>query len=392
MFILRIFSFVAKKLFRESMKNYLHRFYNPEYVDSLEEALKTPGTKYYLRVNTLKADTKEVVYRLREEGYDVHLHPIISEAIYTYVRGPHRVNLHSGHVIVDWKTAESVYMGAYVYAPGVQKIVNAERGDLVTVFSPDGEPVAEGILERSPSEIFREKRGIAVRTTNSVYKIPSLREHPFFREGILYHQSLPSMVAVKLLAPMPGWTILDMCASPGGKATHAAILMGDEGEVIAVDRSEKKVQTVDENARRLGLRSVKTLVYDSRYISEILDPESVDAVILDPPCTTLGIRPKLIYTREERDVYQLSQYQRQFLSEARKVLRRNGLLLYTTCTLTPHENEFNMIYAASELGLKPLGLKPPFPLRSPLLGVEGVVFDPVLNDTPGFFISVLRKS
>ncbi|MGB9709353.1 MAG: PUA domain-containing protein [Infirmifilum sp.] len=379
-------------LFRESMRSYLGKFYSREYVRELEESLRTPGSRYFMRVNTLKADPSEVAYILREEGYEVYNHPQVREAIYTHVKGPFDVNIHRGRVIVDWKTAESVYVGANVYAPGVHKVVNADKGDYVTVTSPDGTVVAEGVLEMSPPEIFRERRGLAVRTTNSVFRIVSLREHPFFREGVIYHQSLPSIVAVKSLAPKPGWTVLDMCASPGGKATHAATLMEDSGEVIAVDRSENKVRAIEENARRLGLRSVRPLLYDSRYISEVLGVNSVDAVILDPPCTTLGIRPKLIYTREEKDVYQLAEYQRQFLSEAWRVLRRGGLLLYTTCTLTPHENEFNVLYAASKLGFKTLRVNTPLKLRTPYLGIEGAVFDPVVNDTPGFFISVLRKN
>ncbi|MEZ0344993.1 MAG: RsmB/NOP family class I SAM-dependent RNA methyltransferase [Infirmifilum sp.] len=375
----------------ESMRRYLSRYFSLGYLDSLEAALKTPASRYFLRVNSLKANPADVVSVMREEGYEVYQHSIVREAIYTLVKGPNTVAVHRGRVIVDWKTAESAYVGANIYAPGVQKVMNCEKGDFVTVFSPAGVPVAEGVLEMTPKEIFSERKGLAVRSTNSIYRVPSFREHPFYRAGVLYAQSFPSMAAVKALPLREDWTVLDMCASPGGKATHAAEIMKDKGEVIAVDRSEKKVREIEENARRLGLRSIKPLVYDSRYISDVVDSNSIDVVILDPPCTTLGIRPKLIYTRGEKDVYQSAEYQRQFLSEAYKVLRRSGILLYTTCTLTPHENELNIIYAVSEIGFKALPLSLPFSLRSPLLGVDGGVFDPVVSDTPGFFISMLVK-
>ncbi len=376
-------------LLEDSFRRYLEAFYSAHYVSMLEEALRSPGSRYFFRINTLKANPEEVVSRLREEGYEVYQHPVIREAIYSRVIGPNSVRVYRGRVVVDWKTAESVYVGANVYAPGVQKVIDAERGDFVTVITPSGEPVASGILEMEPSEIFEARRGLAVRVLSSVYKAPSLREHPLFSEGVIFHQSLPSMVSIRLLNPEPGWTILDMCASPGGKATHAAILMRDEGEVIAVDRSRRKVQIIEENARRMGLKSVKTLVYDSRYISDVIEPRSVDAVLLDPPCTNLGVRPKLHYTRKATDVYRLSDYQRQFIFAASKVLRKGGLLLYTTCTLTPHENELNVLYATT-LGFRVVKLNPPLPLRRPLLGIEGLVFDPVYNDTPGFFISLLK--
>ncbi|PLJ77658.1 PUA domain-containing protein [Infirmifilum sp. SLHALR2] len=378
-----------ERLIREGMRRYLSRFYDPTYIDALEEALRRPSSRYFFRVNLLKADPVEVVSRLREEGYEVHMHPAVREAIYARVTGPHSVHLHRGRVVVDWNTAESVYVGANVYAPGVQRVIGAEKGDFVTVVTPSGQPVASGVLEMSPDEIFRERRGIAVRVLNSVFKAPSLREHPLHKEGLVYHQSLPSMVAVKLLNPEPGWRVLDMCASPGGKATHAAILMEDKGEVIAVDRSASKVRVIDENAARMGLKSVKTIQYDSRYITDVLDTGSVDAVILDPPCTTLGVRPKLRYTRDSTDVHRLAEYQRQFITEAAKVLRKGGLLLFTTCTLTPHENEMNVLFSM-KLGFRPLRINPPLLLRKPLLGIEGTVFDPVYNDTPGFFISLMR--
>jgi 16S rRNA (cytosine967-C5)-methyltransferase len=198
------------------------------------------------------------------------------------------------------------------------------------------------------------------------------------------------MVAVRLLDPKPGETILDMCASPGGKSTHAAQLMENTGEIIAVDRSKSKVDTVLENAKRLGINIIKGVVYDSRYISEVLGKESVDAVILDPPCSALGVRPKLYYDRSYQDIVKLANYQRQFIREAVNVLRRGGKLLYTTCTFSPLENELNVVHAFSDFGLTPVPISFPS-IKTPLLGIPGLQFDPHLHDTPGFFISILVK-
>lgn len=372
----------------------LTKLYGSLRAKSIIESLKSPGTKYYLRVNTLKSTPEEVVSLLRSEGIEASTFERLNDAVYLLVKGPYGIANHDKFVIAKKEAAEAVYMGANLYGPGVVSAKGVWEGDCVNIVNPRGYVVAEGVAMMDGDEMVARKRGLAVKVTRSIYKVPSVRELEIYREGLVYDQSLPAIVAGHVLNPKPGWLVVDMCAAPGGKATHAAQLMEGEGTVIAVDRSESKCQRIIENAQRLGLKNIVVKTADSRYLDLTMEDlkGSVDAIILDPPCSALGVRPTLYYERGENDFQALSAYQWQFLKVAARLLRRGGLLLYSTCTLTLEENELLMERAVKELGLR-------LRRQNPLYGSGGFLsvgymvqrFEPDLHDTPGFFIALLEK-
>ncbi len=367
----------------------LAKIYGLKDTSSILYSLRSPGSRYFLRVNTLKATAGEVVARLRNQGLAAKSLREVCDAIYFDTKGPFPVNIHEKIVVADKAASESVYMGANLYAPGVVEAEKIEAGDVVTIVNPVGIPVAEGVATMNREDIFSTRRGLAIMTLRSVYSVPSIRESEVYINGLVYDQSLPSIISIHILSPKPGWVLLDMCAAPGGKATHAAQLMKDEGEIIAVDRSPGKIRRIEENIRRLGLKSIKTVLYDSRYIDDIMGANEVDAIILDPPCTALGVRPKLFYNRDEKVFLSLPNYQRQFIKVAYKVLRKGGLMLYTTCTLTLEENEANVLYAI-KLGFNVKEIRSTFGKRG-YLGLPVIRFEPHIHDTPGFFIALLEK-
>ncbi|MGC9071887.1 MAG: PUA domain-containing protein, partial [Acidilobus sp.] len=259
---------------------------------SLLDSLARPPRRYYVRVNAVKADPEHVVRRLNERGLDFRLDDEVSYALYVEVKGPYKVDLVGKTVVADERSAESVYVGSDLYAPGVLRAEGVRKGDEVTVVNPDGIPVGSGVALMDWREVLSVKRGIAVKVERSVYLAPKLGGLPEVSEGLIYSQNVPSMWAVILAEPKPGEFIVDMNAAPGGKASLAAILAGPTAKVIAFDR-ESKVEKLRRNLLNMGIDWVTVIGGDSRYASSTLGVrESVDLVLIDPPCTNLGVIPK----------------------------------------------------------------------------------------------------
>jgi 16S rRNA (cytosine967-C5)-methyltransferase len=140
-----------------------------------------------------------------------------------------------------------------------------------------------------------------------------------------------------LLTPQPGERVIDLCAAPGGKTTHIAESMKNEGEVIAFDKYEAKLNLLRTATGRLGLRNVTLCVGDAT----ILEHEPVDRVLLDAPCSGLGTiakKPDIKWKRDLTDVYKSAQLQSQLLENAARLVRPGGVLVYSTCTTEPEEN------------------------------------------------------
>lgn len=164
---------------------------------------------------------------------------------------------------------------------------------------------------------------------------------PGYREGWFTVQDLSAMGAASLLAPEPGQSVLDLCAAPGGKATHLAELMEDRGRVVACDVDSERLEQVNEQSERLGLRSIETLVFD---VTADLFPsgEPFDAVLVDAPCSNTGVlgrRPEARWRIQPRDIVELAELQRRLLHSAAELVKPGGRLLYVTCSIEREENE-----------------------------------------------------
>lgn len=169
----------------------------------------------------------------------------------------------------------------------------------------------------------------------------NLAHSAWYRDGRLSVQDESSMLVVEALRPEPGMRVLDCCAAPGGKSTHIAERMGDMGEVMANDVHAHKVALIEEQAVRLGLTSLRVMNVDAAELGQALPPASFDAVLLDAPCTGFGVirrKPDIKWAKREEDVAAIAALQERLLTEAARMVRPGGRLVYSTCTVEPEEN------------------------------------------------------
>jgi 16S rRNA (cytosine967-C5)-methyltransferase len=171
---------------------------------------------------------------------------------------------------------------------------------------------------------------------------PPVSEIPFLREGLFIIQDEASQLVTSILDPKPGERILDACAAPGGKTTHMAQRMKNEGEIYALDLNKEKLNRIEEVCQRLGIRIVKTIKGDAAR--PMLVPEGVrfDRILADVPCSgfgTLRKNPDLKWRRGEEDIQRLSLLQSSILRNLSGYVKEGGILVYSTCTVFHEENE-----------------------------------------------------
>jgi len=202
-------------------------------------------------------------------------------------------------------------------------------------------------LKTTVEEVVRqlEEAGITHqvgRMHGSSILINSLRDvkHlPLFEEGLIAIQDASASLAVHLAAPKPGMVVFDLCAAPGGKAVYAAELMKNQGTVVALEKYESKLRLISDNAQRAGVTIITPQQGDARdFTSDVL----ADLVLVDAPCSGLGTlakKPDIKWRRDLDDIRQMSTMQRRILDHAATLVKPGGVLVYSTCTIEPEENE-----------------------------------------------------
>ncbi|MCS7192209.1 MAG: 16S rRNA (cytosine(967)-C(5))-methyltransferase RsmB [Armatimonadetes bacterium] len=239
-----------------------------------------------------------------------------------------------------------------------------------------------------PSEWLSEC--LRIETTKDVTKLPE------FVSGLFTVQDEGAMVVPHLLEPKPNEIIIDACAAPGGKTTHIAELTKDEAEIIAVDSHPSRLKLVEENAKRLKLFRIKTLLGDWTKLANHF-VNYADKVLLDVPCSgtgTLRRKADLRWRKSEEIIVQLSKLQMQLLEVSANVVKKGGIIVYSTCSLEPEEDE--------KVVKEFLDLHPEFVLEEPKPFLPAEIPEAITDDnflrlfphkhnTDGVFAARLKK-
>lgn len=218
---------------------------------------------------------------------------------------------------------------------------------------------------------------------------PALSQSEVLKNGEAIIQDEGAMLIAHLVDPQSGELILDACAAPGGKSTHLAQLMKDQGTIIAQDIHEHKLNLIRQNADKLQLKSIKTYLGDATKINH--SDLTYDRILVDAPCSglgTIGRRADTRWRKSEQQIKELTEIQFHILNSISPVLKSGGRLVYSTCTLTPEENEdliSRFLESHDEFRL--------IPIEEILPNFTGKYLKlwPQETQTDGFFAAVLEK-
>ena len=253
-------------------------------------------------------------------------------------------------------------------------------------------------LKTTPEALTAELEALGVRVTPHAW-VPGCLElsgtgdltalEPF-RAGHFLVQDGAAALAARAAAVTPGQRVLDVCAAPGGKSFGAAFAMEDRGEILACDLHENKLKRIREGAQRLGLTCIRTAAADGREFRPEWEA-AFDTVLVDAPCSGLGIIRKKPDTRYKKadDLFTLPVVQQAILDNACRYVKPGGVLVYSTCTILPEENQQ---ITDAFLAQHPDFSREDLSLPAQAGQTDGqVTLWPHRHDTDGFYICRMRR-
>lgn len=162
-----------------------------------------------------------------------------------------------------------------------------------------------------------------------------------YKKGLFTLQDESAGFTAIILEPKEGEKVLDACSSPGGKTTYIAELMQNRGEILAWDLHKYRIKKVDENAKRLGIDIIKTEQNDASILNQNYI-EKFDKILIDVPCLGIGVikrKPDIKWQRKKEDIKEIIKIQMKILETCSKYLKKEGILVYSTCSIISSEND-----------------------------------------------------
>ncbi len=247
--------------------------------------------------------------------------------------------------------AEAIkFLEGAIYAPPTFVRLNTLKGS------------TEEILTRLNSEGVKLERA---EPLENVYRLSEskkpLMSLESYKAGLFYVQDKGSCFAVGAADPKPGMIVLDVCAAPGGKTTHLAQLIQNQGVIYSVDFSRRRMETWKQAVHRTGAWVAESLIANSR-VSLPLNVKA-DIVLLDPPCTNtgeFGRQPSAKWRLTSKSPETMAEIQWEIINSCGENVKPGGILLYTTCSITEEENEMlvdRFLKWNPEFSLKDIGIE-----------------------------------
>lgn len=206
----------------------------------------------------------------------------------------------------------------------------------VNTLKIDRESLIKKLMEYDIETVKTKYSNVGLRVLNPK-NITGLKE---FKNGLFTIQDESSQLVVHIMNPKSESEVLDVCSAPGGKSTHMAQIMENKGTIISRDIFDHKLKLIEDNSKRLGINIIKTEKYDALEFDESLE-DSMDYCLVDAPCSGLGLlrrKPDIRWNKSEDDIKNLSNIQLNILEIASKYLKKDGILIYSTCTVSKDEN------------------------------------------------------
>lgn len=232
-----------------------------------------------------------------------------------------------------------------------------------------------------------------IRHVYHVVKKNSLTRLKSYVQGLFHIQDLSSCLVAIAAEPSQGNTVIDLCAAPGSKTSHIAQLMRNEGRILAIDRSVRRIKLWKSEMRRLKVKIGEPIIADAEQPLPLRN--AADIVILDPPCSNTGVfgkSPAMKWSVDMRTIDRMATAQARMIENCAKYVKPGGKLLYATCSITTEENEFvieRFLRKHPEFKLADTGL------RFGLPGLRGQTLCrrlyPHLHNCNGFFVAKLER-
>jgi 16S rRNA (cytosine967-C5)-methyltransferase len=278
----------------------------------------------------------------------------------------------------------------------VEELCNASNNNpQITIRCNTLKTNKESLTNTLLKEKLEVSNGIYLEEALHISKTSAINELSSFKKGLFQVQDESSMLVSRILSPKLGEKILDVCSAPGGKATHCGELMNNQGKIFARDIHEHKLNLIKASAERLGISIIETEAYDAT----ILDNEKIsqmDRVMIDAPCSGLGIirkKPDIKWKKSSSNLDDLVEVQRKILTVCSQYVKPDGILVYSTCTISDQENIENIKWFVENSDFVLENISPYIPKSLQCDSSKGgyIQLYPNTHNCDGFFIARLRR-